>query len=574
VFVERGRKFARLAGLAIGAGLLAVSAFGATEVAADPAAPLYASGTVVEIDLDLSQESIEALEAEPEEYVPGDITVAFTDGTPGGVTAKLHPLKDVGVRLKGNVEGSFRPIGDKAAFKLKFNEFVKGQKLLGLKKMTLNNMVQDPTMLHEALAYEAFRAAGVPAPRTGYAFIRVNGTAYGVYANVETYDDVSLIRRFGDFDDETQHLYEGEYEDEVTPGGASAFEVDEGDDEDIADLEALIGAVNAPSPAFHTRVEGFADLAEMRRMWAVEKYVVMWDGYAGTNFAKLPNNFYLYSSPTGEFQMFPWGTDQALEGGSLDFAGDAGLMFDECVADAACLSAYVDDLRLIGGTIAGLELESLADCLVNRLAPWRAMEGPPFREYEPAQVQHGLEKTYEVLKERPEELIEWLESQTSQTEELTPTGSPASCAIPEPPEVEPEPEPKPNPKPGPTLEPPVVTVGPAPQGSEPQASMELRDLRLGSPGVLIAVLQTGRAGEARLTGTISNRRGHRRVCDARHPAKGPETLVLRCRLSAADRARLRKRRLNVHLTIGFEPADGSLGVTITRNHVIPHIRRG
>lgn len=570
MLVERGRGFAKLAVLAIGAGLPAVLAFEAAEVAADSAAPLYASGTVVEIDLDLSQESIEALEAEPEEYVPGEVTVAFTDGTPGGATAELHPLKDVGVRLKGNVEGSFRPIGDKAAFKLKFNEFVKGQKLLGLKKMTLNNMVQDPTMLHEALAYEAFRAADVPAPRTGYAFVRVNGVGYGVYANVETYDDVSLIRRFGDFDDETQHLYEGEYGDEITPGGASAFEVDEGDDEDLADLEALIAAVNAPSPAFHTRVEGFADLTEMRRMWAVEKYVVMWDGYAGANLPKLPNNFYLYSGPTGEFQMFPWGTDQALEGGSVDFAGDAGLMFDECVADAACLSAYVDDLRSIGGAIAGLELESLADCLVNRLAPWRAMEGPPFREYEPAQVQHGLEKTYEVLKERPEELIEWLESHTSQTEELTPAGSPASCAIPEPPEVEPEPEPEPKA----SLEPPVVRAGSVPQGSEPQARMGLLDLRLGSPGALIAVLQTDRAGEVRLAGTILTRHGRRRVCDGLHRAKGPERLVLRCRLYAADRVRLHERRLKVRLAIGFEPADGSLGVTIARSHVVPRIRRG
>ena len=56
-----------------------------------------------------------------------------------------------------------------------------GQRFLGLKKLTLNNMVQDASMVHEGLAYRAFRAVGVPAPRTGYAFVRLNGSAYGVY---------------------------------------------------------------------------------------------------------------------------------------------------------------------------------------------------------------------------------------------------------------------------------------------------------------------------------------------------------------------------------------------------------
>lgn len=534
----------------------------------DPAATLYASGTVVEIDLDLSQTAFEALEDEPDEYVPGDVTVRFTDGTPGGVTRVLPTVHEVGIRLKGNVEGSFRPIDDKAAFKLKFAEFVKGQKLLGLKKLTLNNMVQDPSMLHETLAYEAFRAAGVPAPRTGYAFVRVNGEDYGVYMDVETFDDVALKRLFGDFDDEAQHLYEGEYGTDVTPGGAGAFEVDEGDDEDLSDLEALIAAVNAPSPDFHTRVEGVADLAEMRRMWGVEKYVGMWDGYAGTNFPKLPNNFFLYSDVAGRFQMFPWGTDQAWEG-PLDFDGDAGLMFDECVVDTSCQSAYVDDLRALGGAIAGLELESLADCLTDRLAPWRGMEGPPFQEYEPAQIEQGLEDTYEVLEERPGELISWLESQTAQTEELTPSGAPASCAIPDPPAAGTEPESSP----GSTPQSPV-TAGSVPrEGEKLEAPMSLLDLRPGPPGVLVAVLQVGRAGEARLAGKILTRRGSRQVCAAHRRARGQERLTIRCRLSDAAQTRLRRHWLSVHLEIEFEPTDGSIGATITRNHVLPRTPR-
>ena len=61
------------------------------------------------------------------------------------------------------------------AFKIKFDKYVEGQSFLGLEKMTLNNMVQDPSMIHEVLAYAIFRAFDVPCPRTGYATLRVNG---------------------------------------------------------------------------------------------------------------------------------------------------------------------------------------------------------------------------------------------------------------------------------------------------------------------------------------------------------------------------------------------------------------
>ncbi|HEY5815170.1 MAG TPA: CotH kinase family protein [Solirubrobacterales bacterium] len=532
----------------------------------DAAAPMYASGALVEIDLDLSQAALKALKDEPEEYVPGDFTLSFTDGTPGGPWKPLPSVDKVGVRLKGNVGGSFRPIDDKAAFKVKFNEFVKGQKFLGLKGMTLNNMVQDPTMLHETLAYEAFRAAEVPAPRTGYAFVRVNGTAYGVYMNVEGFDDVALARWFGDFDEDTQHLYEGAYGTDVTPGGAGAFEVDEGDDENLADLEALIDAVNADSPAFHTRMEGIADLDEMRRMWGVEKYIGMWDGYAGTNFPQLPNNFFLYSAGlTGPFQMFPWGTDMAWEG-ILDFDGDAGLMFDECMGDSACRALYMDALRSVGGTIAGLELDPLATCLLDRLEPWRAMEVAPYREYDTVGIEEGIADTREMLEERPGELTAWLEAESGEEEEIVPTGSAASCAVPD---VGFEARP-PRANPG---EPAAVAKVPAVSVGEIDAPLSLRRLRVEPPAVIAAVMLAGRAGKASMVGTIVTRRGTRRVCEADRRVPRPGELTMRCRLTDAARARLQVRRLRVHLAIEFEPADGSPAATIDRSRVVPRTPR-
>src|SRR3712207_4738032 len=206
---------------------------------------MFDPAQVAEIDLGLSPESRAALDADPDEWVEGTFSIKRSDGTTYG------PLI-VGVRLKGHF--SFRTLDKKAAFKLKFNEFVSGQKFLGLKKLTLNNMVQDPTMLHETLAYEAFRTAGLAAWRTGYSWVRVNGDPYGLYLNIETPDSVSLKRWYAT----TTHLYEGELGDEVSPAHVSGFEVEEGDDGDVSDLEALAAAVEDWDD-----VESVADLDQM-----------------------------------------------------------------------------------------------------------------------------------------------------------------------------------------------------------------------------------------------------------------------------------------------------------------------
>jgi len=55
-------------------------------------------------------------------------------------------------------------------------------------EVALNNMVQDPSLIHEQLAYMLFRDAGVPAPRSGYARVFVNGELYGLYATIEVID--------------------------------------------------------------------------------------------------------------------------------------------------------------------------------------------------------------------------------------------------------------------------------------------------------------------------------------------------------------------------------------------------
>jgi spore coat protein CotH len=336
---------------------------------------LFDPAAVHVIELALPQATIDALNARStptEDYYDATFSVVRADGQAYGPLA-------VGVRLKGGTFG-FRSLAGKAAFKIKFNHAVAGQRFQGLKRLTLNSMVQDDSMVHETLAYAAFRAAGVPAPRTGYAYVRVNGEDYGVYLDVETLDDVALQSRFAT----TQHLYEGEYTADVLPGSSGDFEVDEGSATDRSDLDALIAAVNAEGP-FSENVGPLADLAEMTRQWAVERYIGHWDSYSGWDdsaFGDLysPNNYYLHSDAAGRFSMLPWGADQTWTKFPLPFGFDDGqaVMFTRCLTDPACAALYRDAVESAATSIEGLGLATLADSTAAMLRPWQELD--PRRE--------------------------------------------------------------------------------------------------------------------------------------------------------------------------------------------------
>jgi spore coat protein CotH len=506
---------------------------------------MYNPSAVDVIELTLPQESEETLEKEPtKDYVKGTLTLRETGGTPGTVGPPVINAMEVGIRLKGNPGGSFRDLKTgKAAFKVKCS-FVKGKKCLGLKKMTLNNMVQDPSMVHETLAYAAFRAAGVPASRTGFAYVRVNGEDFGVYLDLENLDSVGLARIFGSFDDETQHLYEGEEGHDVTPGDATGFEVDEGSEADLSDLEALIEVVNGEGvEPWSKRVRAKVDLAEMVKMWAVEKYIEHWDGYSGHAEANLrPNNYYLFSEPSGRFQMLPWGTDQTwlptkgIANREVTFDGHGGVLFDKCLEDSECFHAYGRALRGVRNTVADLDPGALAENTANLLAPWQQEEREHGRaEYEADKTEEGLDETLAFIAGRATEADEWLainapEPPEPPTAESGQTGSPPSVPTASPP--------------SPTAPPPVP------------ASLSIHAFSVAN-GVLVTHLQL--SGSGSISQRVKIRLGKRivKACATDLAVSGPGGLTLRCSLSALVRRHLRRSRVRLAVYTTFTPDAGS-----------------
>lgn len=287
-------------------------------VETDPDGDFVFGDQILDLDLELSEASLASLAEDPREDVPAGLGFA-------------GERWEVGLKLKGS--RSFRDLSEKASFKIDVHEYNEEQRFFGIKRLTLNNMIQDPTMASERLSYRLHALVGTPAPRHGYARVRVNGELFGLYTLVETMDEQLLARVFPG--DDQGNLYEGGYGGDFTEGCAPLFTQQEGEDESRADLSALIDELVAASPeALLPTLEARFDLEALLDLWAVELISSNNDAYA-----TLGNNFLVYHAPGADrWTMLPWGADQA-------FAGEPGLpalqgaLAERCAAAPDCAAA-------------------------------------------------------------------------------------------------------------------------------------------------------------------------------------------------------------------------------------------
>ncbi len=322
----------------------------------------FAAESFPEIELTLPPETIAAPAEAPRVYQPGTLRI-------GDVV-----LEDVGVRLKG--AASFRGIEGKAAFKIKMDEFVAGQRLFGLRRLTLNNLLQDPSGVRERLGYRFMRAAGVVAPRCNNARVTVNGEYWGLYANVETLDDEFVEDRFGGA---VGNLYDiTSYFVDLLPGSTPGFELETNKDVgDRSRLDELIAVVNDPDGAFAENVEAELDLDAVLRLGATQAILADWDGYFGAR-----NNYKLYDDvESGRFVLLPWGIDQTFgssdsapvfRGAEYDIYGTDsdrynGWLFLRCKAERACLGRYQAAVAAALEVWNGLPLETELDAMVEQI---------------------------------------------------------------------------------------------------------------------------------------------------------------------------------------------------------------
>src|SRR6185295_19057906 len=126
---------------------------------------------------------------------------------------------------------------------LNFDKFARGQRFHGLQKIHLNNSVQDPSYLSEALARQLFLDVNVPAPRAGHAFVRINQRDAGLYVLLEGWNKQFLRQHFKSV---KGNLYDGGSGGDIT----KMLEVDCGDHpDDHSDLARLTAAAREVIPS-------------------------------------------------------------------------------------------------------------------------------------------------------------------------------------------------------------------------------------------------------------------------------------------------------------------------------------
>lgn len=246
-----------------------------------------------------------------EEYAPAELL--FNDKYVGRVA----------VRVKGQYSISqCYPDGelvcDKLSLRLKFDAEDDKLRFFGLKRLSLHNLERDVSHVRERLAYDLFRAMDIPASRSSWAKLVVDGEPQGLYSMVEDVDGVFTDDRFDKHGD-------GDLYKEVWPTSLDADFYREGieTNEDSADTSKIVAfakALTEPEDAADrlTVLGKYMDLDALSRYMAVDDAVANWDGvttfYAdhdGHN-----HNFFLYvDEPDQEppFTLIPWDMDNTFQ---------------------------------------------------------------------------------------------------------------------------------------------------------------------------------------------------------------------------------------------------------------------
>lgn len=233
---------------------------------------------------------------------------------------------NVALHLKG-AAGSFRPYDDKPAFTLNFSKHAKGQAFRGMPKVSLNNSVQDPTFLSEAITRELFRKAGVPVPRTDHVTVEVNGRDLGLYVLAEGWSKAFVRQHFRDDDG---NLYDGGFVQDVFD---RPLDVVSGKDKDThPGLDRLHAALRITSPSRRWEaLTNALDVDAFISLCVIDMFTCNWDGY-GLN----RNNYRIFDDLARKRVVFmPHGLDQTFGTGQrMDTSASIRTPMRAAVADA------------------------------------------------------------------------------------------------------------------------------------------------------------------------------------------------------------------------------------------------
>lgn len=225
-------------------------------------------------------------------------------------------VRNVAIRSRGTGSRS----GTKPGLYIDINRMTPGQTFAGLKGLVLDNLLQDPSMMREALALSIFARMNLPAPRVAFYRLYLNDQYEGLYLAIENIDKPFLQRTFGRddgylFEHHMAQRFDGEYIGDDLSGYRSLFEARTNSGESdwalYEPIRALFDAVNSPEDVKgRAELDALVDLRQFVRLLAVEKVMMEVDGLAG-HFGM--HNFYLYRDKNSwQHSFVVWDRDRAF----------------------------------------------------------------------------------------------------------------------------------------------------------------------------------------------------------------------------------------------------------------------
>ncbi|MBL8209853.1 MAG: CotH kinase family protein [Bryobacterales bacterium] len=236
---------------------------------------------------------------------------------PASIEWGPYKFDNIGVRFKGNSSyNSSRT--QKKPFRIKLNEFVKGQKIEGLASFGLSNGWNDPSYVREKPYYELAAKLGMKAPRSSYAALYINDEYWGLYILGEVVNGDFLTNYFGKNEDKG-NLYKGNigatfaYLGEDKQAYKNVWEKQSNEDaDDWSDLIALTKLIDdTPAADLAAKLDPIMDIDSVLTALALDNATVNLDSYAG-----MGQNFNIYRRPSdNKWVWIPW--DPSLAFGAL-----------------------------------------------------------------------------------------------------------------------------------------------------------------------------------------------------------------------------------------------------------------
>ena len=229
----------------------------------------------------------------------------------------------VGVRYKGFSSASINRV--KNPFNIKLNYTISGQNHLGIDKLKLSNVIQDPSFVREVLSYEIARQY-MPASEANYANLYINDSLIGLYSNIEAVNKEFLEKHFSstvnvlvkgnpeevDLFGENSNLSNTPGVDTLNYASLYSMESDYGWNE----LYDFIDTLNA----YEYALDKVLNIDRALWMHALNYSLVNLDSYIG-----YAQNYYLYQDDQGLFNPILW--DLNMSFGSFRLA-DASVYYD------------------------------------------------------------------------------------------------------------------------------------------------------------------------------------------------------------------------------------------------------